>query len=122
MSLRDSMSAKSALQNVSAHVEEAIRERQSGRTLSSIGSGGSHSSGGLYIEVPGKIATAVYHHTSGGTLTSTRLQGPREAPAADAAGLVGGVRIEVSGCQPVIGSTSSASCGREVIVVSRQRW
>ena len=92
MSLRDDIS-ETALQHVSAHVDKALREQQSGRPLSSIRSGGSHGTGESYVkigEVPTHIA-AVYYRTSRGTLTSSRLRGARASPAAGAAGLIGGV-------------------------------
>ena len=120
MSLCDDLS-DTALKNVSACVEGAIQQQQSGRTLSSIGSGASQDTAGSYVEI-GMIPVqiAAHHHTSGGTLASTRLLGAQAAPAARAARLIGGFKIGVSEFQPAIGSTSSAFRGSEVVVVSRQ--
>ena len=121
MSLCDNI-LESALQNVSACVEEAIREQQSGRPLSSIGLGGLHSPGGSYVEngeVHAQVA-AVCHRTSRGALASSRLWGAQTAPTAAAAGLIGGGRIGVSHCKPAIRRTSTASQGSEVGFVSRR--
>ena len=90
MSLRGDLS-ETALQNLSARVEVAIQQQQSGRTFFSIGSGASQCIVGSYVEigtVPAQIVAR--HHTSRGTLASTRLWGARVAPAARDAGLVGG--------------------------------
>ena len=75
MSLRGNNSAASALLNVSAHVEEALRVRQADNALSSIRLDGSHT--GLYVE----ITMPVWHGTSRGTLASSCLRGPRAVTA-----------------------------------------
>ena len=93
MSFRDDAS-DTVLQNVLARVDEALCVRlQSGRSMSSIGSGGSHCTEGLYVavaEVP-----AVRCTNSRGTLPSSRLQGTRSTPAPGAAGVIRGLWIKV---------------------------
>ena len=120
MSLPHDLS-ETALQNVSACVEDAIQERQSGCTLSSIRSGTSQGTAGSYVEIDVvPVQITAQRPTSGGTLASAHLQGAQAAPAAGAIGLVWGFKIEVSEYQIAIGSTPSASRGSEVVVVSQR--
>ena len=89
MSFQDDAS-DAALQNVSACVDEALCVRlQLGRSMSSIGSGGSHSTEGSYVAV-GEVP-AVRRTTSRGTLPFSRFLGPRATLAPGAAGLIRGV-------------------------------
>ena len=72
MSFREDASG-TALQNVLASVDEALHVRlQSGYSMSSIGSGGSHGTEGSYVAVGDP---AIRRTTSRGTLPSSRLRG-----------------------------------------------